>query len=52
MVGERRSAEAIYSRANIDKLKTLIDYRPIDVFDFIRDLTWPPVRSGELSFPT
>lgn len=30
--------EAIYSRANINKLKQLIDFQPIDIFDYIRDL--------------
>jgi len=39
VVGEHRNGEAIYSRANINKLKALIDYRPTDIFDFIRGLT-------------
>lgn len=38
VVGAQRSGEAVYSRANINKLKKLVDLQAIDVFDFIRDL--------------
>ena len=36
VVDEQRPGEAIYSRANINKLRKLVDLRARDVFDFIR----------------
>ena len=38
LVAEQKIGEAVYSRANINKLKKLIDLQAIDIFDFIRDL--------------
>lgn len=38
IVDQQRPGEAIYSRANIDKLKRLVSLQAIDIFDFIRDL--------------
>lgn len=38
LVAEQRPGEAVYSRANINKLKKLVDLHAIDIFDFIRDL--------------
>jgi nucleoside-diphosphate-sugar epimerase len=38
VVGKQKPGEAVYSRANINKLKKLVDLQAIDVFDFIRDL--------------
>jgi len=39
IVEEQRLSEAIYSRANINKLKKLVSLQAVDVFDFIRDLS-------------
>ncbi len=38
LVAEQRPGEAAYSRANINKLKKLVDLQAMDIFDFIRDL--------------
>jgi UDP-glucose 4-epimerase len=37
VVAEQRPGEAIYSRANINKLSKLVDLQARDIFDFIRD---------------
>lgn len=39
VVAEQRLGEAIYSRANINKLKKLVSLQAVDVFDFIRGLS-------------
>lgn len=38
IVGEQRPGEAVYSRANISKLRKLVSLQTTDIFDFIRDL--------------
>lgn len=38
IINSYNQSEAIYSRANINKLKQLIDFDPIDIFDFINSL--------------
>jgi nucleoside-diphosphate-sugar epimerase len=38
LVEEQKLGEAVYSRANVSKLKKLIALQTIDLFDFIRDL--------------
>lgn len=38
VVSEQRQGEAIYSRANISKLRKLVSLQAVDIFDFIRGL--------------
>lgn len=38
VVAAQRPGEAIYSRANINKLRTLVGLQAVDIFDFIREL--------------
>lgn len=38
VVDNQRPGEAVYSRANISKLKKLVSLQPVDIFDFIRGL--------------
>lgn len=38
VVDEQRPGEAVYSRANINKLKKLVSLQTVDIYDFIRDL--------------
>lgn len=38
VVAEQRQGEAIYSRANINKLRKLVSLQAVDIFDFIRGL--------------
>jgi len=37
VLNEQRPSEAVYSRANINKLKKLVSLQTVDLFDFIRD---------------
>ena len=38
VVAEQRPGEAVYSRANISKLRKLVSLQAVDIFDFIRGL--------------
>lgn len=38
VLAEQRPGEAIYSRANINKLRKLVSLQTVDIFDFIREL--------------
>jgi UDP-glucose 4-epimerase len=38
VVAEQRQGEAIYSRANINKLKKLVNLQTVDIFNYVRDL--------------
>jgi len=51
IVGEQRPGEAVYSRANINKLRKLVSLQAIDILDFIRDPGEPVPRSGSRSLP-
>ena len=38
IVSKYKQHEAIYSRANINKLNQLITFQPVDIFNYIRNL--------------